>query len=168
MQPSSSRLLACAALLCLASSAGAESPETILQGTHHELRGVIATIRSGVLFVHTVHGLQPRMVSPNKADRVGLHDAKVGDPVLLLVDSGNVLLDAAKADQPWPDHRMIAGTLNYADSYWGEIQLSTPDGPERFEVDSLAGSKLSVFQEGTPVTVELDADNVMIDIYRRR
>jgi len=108
------------------------------------------------------------MVSPNKADRVGLHDAKVGDPVLLLVDSGNVLLDAAKADQPWPDHRMIAGTLNYADSYWGEIQLSTPDGPERFEVDSLAGSKLSVFQEGTPVTVELDADNVMIDIYRRR
>ena len=168
MRHTSSRFLACAAWLCLASSAGAEPAETVFQGTHHELRGVIAAIQSGVLFVHTAHGLQPRMVSPNKADRVGLHDAKVGDPVLLLVDSGNVLLDAAKADGPWPDHRMIAGTLDYADSYWGEIQLSTPDGPERFEVDSLAGSKLSVFQEGTPVTVELDADNVMIDIYRRR
>jgi hypothetical protein len=35
-------------------------------------------------------------------------------------------------------------------------------------VDALAGSKLSTLQEGTPVTVELDADNVMIDIYRGR
>ena len=49
-----------------------------------------------------------------------------------------------------------------------EIQLSTPEGFERFDVDALAGSKLSVFQEGDPVTVELDADNVMIDIHRFR
>ena len=49
-----------------------------------------------------------------------------------------------------------------------EIQLSTPEGFERFDVDALAGSKLSVFQEGVPVTVELDADNVMIDIQRSR
>jgi hypothetical protein len=35
-------------------------------------------------------------------------------------------------------------------------------------VDTLAGSKLSVFQEGMPVTIELDADNVMIDIRPNR
>ena len=36
------------------------------------------------------------------------------------------------------------------------------------DVDALAGNKLSVFQEGQPVTLELDADNVMVDIYRGR
>jgi hypothetical protein len=35
-------------------------------------------------------------------------------------------------------------------------------------VDALAGSKLSVFHEGAPVALELDADNVMIDIHRSR
>ena len=135
---------------------------------HYGLSGVIAKIQSGVLFVKTPHSLQSRPISPNKADRVGLHEAKTGESVVMLVDSGNVLLDIAKADRPLTGHRIIAGTLHYADPYWGEIQLSTPEGFERFEVDALAGSKLSVFQEGAPVAVELDADNMMIDIHRAR
>lgn len=137
-------------------------------GVHHGLSGVISKIQSGVLFVKTPNSLQARTISPNKADRVGLHEAKAGEPVVMLVDSGNVLLDVAKADRALTGHRIIAGTLRYADPYWGEIQLSTPEGFERFEVDALAGSKLSVFQEGIPVAIELDADNVMIDIHRTR
>lgn len=49
-----------------------------------------------------------------------------------------------------------------------EIQLSMPEGFERYDVDALASGKLFVFQEGVPVTVELDADNVMIDIHQSR
>ncbi len=49
-----------------------------------------------------------------------------------------------------------------------EIQLSMSEGCERFDVDALTGSKLFVLQEGVPVTVELDADNVMIDIHHSR
>lgn len=135
---------------------------------HHGFGGVISKIESGMLFVKTPHNLQLRTVSPNKADRVGLHEARTGDTVLMLVDSGNVLLDVTKAGRAFADHRMIVGTLHYADPYWSEIQLSTPEGFERFDVDALAGSKLSVFQEGAFVTVELDADNVMIDIHRSR
>ena len=30
-------------------------------------------------------------------------------------------------------------------------------------MDPLAGSKLSTLQDGTPVAIELDADNVMLD-----
>jgi hypothetical protein len=97
-----------------------------------------------------------------------LHEAKKGDTVLMLVDSGNVLLDVTAAGRAFADHRMIVGTIHYADPYWNEIQISTPEGFERFDVDALAGSKLSVFQEGAPVTLELDADNVMIDIHRSR
>jgi hypothetical protein len=53
-------------------------------------------------------------------------------------------------------------------SLLGAIQLSTPEGPANFDVDPLAGSKLSVLQEGTPVTIELDVDNVMVDIHSSR
>ena len=121
------------------------------------------------MFVKTPYGLQLRTISPNKADRVGLHDARVGDEVWLLVDSGNVLLDAARpGGEHFANHKVVAGRIHYADPFWGEIQISTPEGFERFEVDALAGSKLSVFQEGMPVTIELDSDNVMIDIQADR
>jgi len=139
-----------------------------MMGIHHGLSGVISKIESGVIFVKTPNNLQPRTISPNKADRVGLHEARMGDAVLMLVDSGNILLDVTKAGRAFADHRMIVGTLHYADPYWNEIQISTPEGFERFDVDALAGSKLSIFHEGVPVTVELDADNVMIDIHRSR
>ena len=146
----------------------AEQLTPFVQEAHYGFSGVITKIRSGMLFVQTENSLRPRVISPAKADRVGLHDAKVGESVNILVDSGNVLMDASRTDQFFPDHQFIAGRLGYADPYWGEVQLSTPDGPKHFDVDPLAGNKLSVLQEGTPVTVELDADNVMVDIHWSR
>ncbi len=158
-------LLAIAAVLVLVAPVGAGQIGE--PGGHYEFSGVIYKIESGLLFVKT-DTLRPRWISQNKADRVGLHEAKIGDSVNMLVDSGNQVLDVARADRPFGEHRVIAGTLRYADPFWGEIQLSTPEGNERFDVDALAGSKLSVFREGSEVAVELDADNVMIDIHRSR
>lgn len=149
-------------------SAGEPSQDISMVGAHYGFSGVISKIESGMLFIHTDKSLQDRTVSPNKADRVGLHDAKVGDMVNLLVDSGNVMIDVASTDRFFPDHRFVVGTVHYADPYWQEIQLSTPDGTATFEVDALAGTKLSVLPDGTPVTIELDADNVMIDLHRGR
>lgn len=147
----------------------ADSSDGPRLGAHLALSGQIAKIESGLLFVKTPYGMQLRTISPNKADRVGLHDARIGDEVWLLIDSGNVLLDAARPGGEFFDnHKVLAGRIHYADPYWGEIQISTPEGFERFEVDTLAGSKLSVFQQGMPVTIELDADNVMIDIQQNR
>lgn len=150
------------------SSAAVAQADGVVSGAHHGFGGVISKIESGMLFVKTPDNLQPRTISPNKANRVGLHEARTGDTVLMLVDSGNVLLDVTRAGHAFIDHRIIVGTLHYADPYWSEIQLSTPEGFERFDVDALAGSKLSVFQEGVSVAVELDSDNVMIDIHRSR
>jgi hypothetical protein len=138
-------------------------------GSHLALSGQITKIESGVLFVKTSFGLQSRTISPNKADRVGLHDARIGDEVWLLIDSGNVLLDAARpGGELFDNHKVLAGSIRYADPFWGEIQISTPEGFERFEVDTLAASKLSMIQDGMPVMIELDADNVMIDIHQNR
>ncbi|MGQ0811685.1 MAG: hypothetical protein ACT4OO_10745 [Nitrospiraceae bacterium] len=168
MHPRYLPLVIVAATFVFAGPLAADQSGDTVQVVHHGLSGVISKIQSGVLFIKIPVGLQPRTISPNKADRVGLHEAKIGDVVLLQVDAGNVLIDASAPDRPVPDHRFIAGTLHYADPYWGEIKLATPEGFESFEVDTLAGSKLSVFSEGTPVMVELDADNVMIDIHRAR
>lgn len=154
--------------VCLAAPVGAEQSQDIILGAHYGFSGVISKIESGMLFVRSDVNLQPRVVSPMKADRVGLHDAKVGDAVNLLVDSGNVLIDVSRTDRYFPDHRFLVGTVQYADPYWHEIQLSTPEGTATFEVDTLVGTKLSTLPEGAPVTLELDADNVMIDIYRDR
>lgn len=161
-------VLASIMMVASVSSVAVAQADEAMMGGHRGLSGVISKIESGVLFVKMPNNLQPRTISPNKADRVGLHEAKTGDTVLMLVDSGNILLDVTKAGHAFADHRMIVGTLRYADPYWNEIQISTPEGFERFDVDALAGSKLSTIQEGAPVTVELDADNVMIDIHRSR
>ncbi|MBS0170263.1 MAG: hypothetical protein JSR62_07890 [Nitrospira sp.] len=149
--------------------AGAEPSDLSSPGMHLAVSGQIAKIESGLLFVKTPYGLQMRTISPNKADRIGLHDARVGDDVWLLLDSGNVLLDATRpGGEDFANHKVLAGRIRYADPFWREIQISTPEGFERFEVDTLAGSKLSVIQEGMPVTIELDADNVLIDIQANR
>lgn len=155
-------------LVLLVTPVVAAQSEDIVLNSHYGFSGVIAKIESGMLFVKTNSSLQPRTISPNKADRVGLYNAKVGDPVNILVDSGNVLIDASATDRFYPDHVFVTGTVRYSDPFWREIQLSTPEGTTSYEVDSLAGTKLSGFADGAPVTLELDADNVMIDIEHGR
>ena len=137
-------------------------------GSHREMNVLVTKIASGFVFTMPFEGLRPRAISPSKADRTGLHETQPGDVVTLIVDEGNVLVDAHKAGMPSDSHRHITGTLNYADTFWREIKLSTPDGIEQFDVDTMAGSKLSVLSEGVPVIVEIDEDNMLIDIHRVR
>lgn len=155
-------------VLFLATPVDAQQSQDIVLGSHYGFSGTVTKIESGMLFIRTDASLQPRAISPNKADRVGLYNAKVGDSVNLLVDSGNVLIDASGTDRAYPDHVFVVGTVRYSDPFWHEIQLSTPEGTTTYEVDSLAGNKLSALPDGAPVTLELDADNVMIDIQRGR
>ncbi len=161
----------CAAILVWAAPVAADHPDKsglFPHSVHLEVKGVVKKIHPSMLVVQIPYGLRPRTISIVKAERLGLHDAKVGDEVTLVVDEGNVLVDAHKPGMPVAGHRIIEGTLSYADKFWEEIKLSTPEGTESFAVDTLAGSKLSVFEEGMPVTLELDEANVVIDIHRSR
>lgn len=99
---------------------------------------------------------------------MGLYEARPGDEVTLVVDEGNIMIDAHKSGIPASGHRMLTGQLDYADALWAEVKLSTPEGRERFDVDTLTGSKLSAMHEGLTVVVELDEDNTVIDIHRAR
>ena len=161
----------CAAILFWAAPGAADHPDRsgpFPHIAHMEVKGIVTKVYPSMFFVRPQYGLRPRTISVIKADRMGLYDAKVGDEVMLVVDEGNVLVDAHRAGMPAAGHRIIAGTLSYADKFWEEIKLSTPEGSESFTVDPLAGSKLSVFGEGMPVTLELDEANVVIDIHRGR
>lgn len=163
-----STIVASAALLCVLSPASADQPRQSGAAMHTEVGGVVAKMRSQMVFVKPEHGLALRAISIKKCERLGILDAKPGDQVTFTVDEGNVLVDVHKATLPAQGHRHLTGTLNYADPFWEEIKLSTPDGIQRFDVDTLAGTRLSVIQEGEPIAVELDEANVVIDIHRAR
>lgn len=137
--------------------------------THKQLPVVVTKIDGGIVFVSPQspkYELQHRAISVKKAERLGLHEIKVGDELTFMVDESNVLVDAHKTGSPGAGHRLVDGKLNYADPFWGVVKVSTPEGVNSFAVDSLAGSKLSVLKEGTPVRLELDEDNMVIDIHR--
>jgi hypothetical protein len=159
----------CTAMLLWVAPAIADHPDSsgpFPHVAHIVMVGVVTKIEPAMLFVQPPHGLQTRTISMNKAERMGLHDVKVGDAVLLVIDEQNVLIDAHRSDLPPAGHRIIAGTLNYADKFWEDLGLSTPEGSQAFTVDSLAGSKLGTVKEGELVTLELDEANVVIDIHR--
>ena len=162
-------LVGCAIVIVVVglATAAARADDLTGGGTHRELNTIVSKIASGIVFVEPFEGLRPRTISPAKADRLGLHEAKAGDEITLVVDEGNVLVDAHKTGMPMHGHRLLTGNLAYTDVSWSEVQLATPDGIERYDVDALAGSRLSLMRDGTPVVVELDEDNTIIDIHRQ-
>lgn len=159
----------CLVLLLLGSPAFAHQADLGGPHTHRDLTAVITKIDSGLMFLE-IQGspgvkLRPRSVSVNKADRMGLHQAKVGDEVSVTVDENNVLLDIHNASGPIHGHRVLVGNLAYADPFWEVVEIFTSEGLESFAVDTLAGSKLSALKEGELVRAELDEANVLIDIH---
>jgi hypothetical protein len=148
-------------------AAPALSHESDLAGprTHKEIPATVEKIVSGLMYFKPTTGLRHRAISVNKAERMGLHEAKPGDEVILIVDEGNVLIDLHKKGTEPAGHRLVVGTLNYADPFWEVIELSTPQGKQNFAVDVMAGSKLSILPEGKLVRAELDEDNMVVDIH---
>jgi len=159
----------CLMLLLLGSPAFAHEADLSGPHTHKDLRAVITKIDSGLMFLE-IQGLpeeklQPRFVSVGKADRMGLHQAKVGDAVIVTVEEANVIIDIHDASGPIHGHRLVVGNLVYEDQFWEVVQISTSEGLEAFAVDPIARSKLSGLTEGALVRAELDEANVLIDIH---
>jgi hypothetical protein len=133
--------------------------------THKQLTTTIEKIKSGVMFFKPTAGLRDRAVSLNKAERMGLQEAKEGDEVILVIDESNILIDLHKKGIAPAGHRLIAGELTYADPFWEVIEITNAEGKQTFAMDQGAGSKLSVLKEGRPVRAELDEDNIVVDIH---
>jgi hypothetical protein len=137
--------------------------------SHKDVPATITKIKSGLMYFE-IRGssgekLSLRSVSVKKAERMGLHQLKVGDEVIMTVDESNVLLDIHDPSRPVHGHRILAGNLAYADPFWEVVEIFTSKGLESFSVDPSAGSKLNVLAEGALVRAELDEANVVVDIH---
>lgn len=119
MKPTLSLFLTVAMMALVVAPVGGEQATPFVQSAHYGFSGVITKIESGMLFIKTDTSLQARVISPTKAERVGLYDAKIGETVNMLVDSGNVLMDVSRTDQFFPEHHLVSGRLHYTDPFWG-------------------------------------------------
>jgi len=158
-------LQACILSLGFGSSAAAHEADLAGPHTHTMVSAVVTKVESSMLFVQPAQGLRPRAISIPKAERMGLHNARAGETVMLVVDENDVLIDIHRMSAPAAGHRLIVGNLSYADPYWNVIKISTPEGIESLAVDTLAGSKLGTLKDGQLVRAELDEDNMVIDIH---
>jgi hypothetical protein len=132
-------------------------------GRHKEVSGSVSKIESGMIFVKTPSGR--RAISLSMANKHGLYAVHVGDELTLLVDEGNIAIDAYKKDALPPAHLFITGNLTYVASDQKEILLWTPEGEKPFAVDP-GCSKFSAIKVGTPITVELNEEGSVIDVYQ--
>jgi hypothetical protein len=125
-------------------------------GSRIRLEGVVADIKSGLVFVQTSVGHY------SVTTKTAPPDVAVGDKLTLWVSSDNVAVDHhAKGKEGV--HRLITGKLSYASGDLREIKLMTPEGERTFSVQH-GETKLSGMKEGTPITIELNEAGNVIEI----
>ena len=122
------------------------------------LDGEVVDIRSGLIFVKTPAARYT--IAANTAPP----DAKVGDKVTLWVNQDNIVVDHHRQGTQGV-HRFITGKLIYVGRTKKEIKLLTPEGAKNFPLERLE-VKAGGIEEGALVTVELNEDGTVIDLYR--
>ena len=147
------------ASLSFAREAGQAEPHM-----HKHLTTTVEKVQSGLVFFKPTGGLQDRVVSVHKAERMGLNEAKAGDEVILVIDESNMLIDLHRKGTQPAGHRLIAGKLTYADPFWEVIEITNTEGNQTFAMDEATGSKLSMLKKGNLVRAELNEDNMVVDI----
>ncbi len=148
------------ALFLISPRAFADEGGAHLPGTHMKVSGVVSKIQSGVVFVKTTWG-QMRLQS---AFPGGLENIEVGEELDMQVNENNTVIDVRRKGEPAQAHRYVTGDVAYASAGKQEIKLWTPEGEKTFPVVRNR-SKLTVLEEGKPVTVELNKAGNVVDVH---
>ena len=120
--------------------------------------GVVSKVQSGLIHVKTSWGSMTFSLP-------GSEKLKVGEEVEMQVNENNAVIDVHRKGEPSHSHRYVTGDLVYTSSDRREIKLWTPEGEKSFDVQA-GRSKLAQFQEGAPVTIELNEEGKLIDIHK--
>lgn len=128
-------------------------------GTHMKVSGVVSKIQSGLTTVKTSWGT---MTIASAVTPKGL---EVGEEVEMQVNENNAVIDVHRKGDKSHAHRFVTGNLVYTSSDKREIKLWTPEGEKAFDVQT-GRSQLSAFEEGAPVTLELNEAGKVIDVHR--
>ncbi|CUS32550.1 hypothetical protein [Candidatus Nitrospira nitrificans] len=123
-----------------------------------KVSGVVSKVQSGLIHVKTSWGSMTFSLP-------GSEKLKVGEEVEMQVNENNAVIDVHRKGEPAHFHRYVTGDLVYTSSDRREIKLWTPEGEKSFDVQA-GRSKLAQFQEGAPVTIELNEEGKLIDIHK--
>lgn len=146
-------------LLMLASKGFADEGGQQRKATHMKVSGVVSKVQSDHVTVKTAWGQM--VISSATAPK----NLKVGEEVEMQVSENNAVIDVHRKGDTGHSHRFVTGNLTYASPDHKEIKLWTPEGEKTLDVQS-GRSQLSAFQEGAPVTVELNEAGKVIDIHK--
>jgi len=127
-------------------------------GYHITAHGVVEKIQSGIVAVKTPSATYRLN---QKSMPAGI---KVGDEITLWVNEENMVIDHHMKGHTQA-HRQISGKLIYVGKSKKEIKLWTPEGEKVFPLDRLE-VKAKPIKEGTPVTVELNEQGVVINLWK--
>ncbi|HEU4684623.1 MAG TPA: hypothetical protein VFS39_09015 [Nitrospira sp.] len=129
------------------------------KSSHMHVTGVVSKVESGVTTVKTPWGIM------RIASAVTPKGLEVGEEVAMTVNENNAVIDVHRKGDKSHAHRFVTGDLKYTSPDHKEIKLWTPEGEKTFDVQT-GRSKLSNFQEGEPVTLEINEAGKVIDIHK--
>lgn len=124
-----------------------------------KVSGIVSKVQSDHVTVKTAWGQM--VISSATAPK----NLKVGEEVEMQVSENNAVIDVHRKGDKGHSHRFVTGNLTYASPDHKEIKLWTPEGEKTLDVQS-GRSQLSAFQEGAPVTLELNEAGKVIDIHK--
>ncbi|BFU94404.1 MAG: conserved protein of unknown function [Nitrospira sp.] len=129
------------------------------KATHMKVSGVVSKVQSGLVTVKTSWG------SMTVASSVTPKGLEVGEEVEMQVSENNAVIDIHRKGDKSHSHHFVTGNLVYTSPDKKEIKLWTPGGEKNFDVQT-GRSKLSQFDEGAPVTIEVNEAGKVIDIHK--
>jgi hypothetical protein len=103
-------------------------------------------------------------LNPNRSQRHGDEPPKLGDEVTVVLDENNIVSEIHPKGSKGT-HRFVTGKLVYVGKMKKEIKLQTCDGERVFPLEKQE-IKTGIFEEGTPVTVELNEAGSVINLHR--
>ncbi|MCS6293308.1 MAG: hypothetical protein H8J66_09570 [Nitrospira sp.] len=125
---------------------------------HVLLSGTVSKLKSNFIFLKTPVGVI------NVNAKIGIKNAKVGQTMTLHVHHHSVVADLTPANGTAPTRRFITGPLEFSTPDRTGVRFWTPAGEQTFPTDrgksALAGAK-----EGSPITVELNGDGMVVDFH---
>lgn len=130
-----------------------------ISSTHMHVSGMISKIQSGVITIKTSWGTM------TIASTFSPQTFLLGDEVEMQVDENNAVIDIHRKGMKEHSHRYVSGNLAYTSPDKNAIKLWTPEGEKTFDVQA-GQEKLSQFQEGTPITIELNEQGNLIDVHK--
>jgi len=122
------------------------------------LRGSVWRTKAGIVFLRTPVG------TLTLSSKTTLKDLKASHEVRFWVHEQHSVVDIVKKSDGSRIHRYLAGPMTPGSDAPDTLQWWTPDGDETTHVGTQQ-ARLAAFQEGDPLTVEIDNSRTIIGVH---